>query len=146
MALFKENDLGKITVSKNAIETIISKQCQSPKLYDRIWLAQKPYIRTERIESGNELAGTELAGTELDRWNLYFSVYVKFGISITEVCTDLADAVAIYFKEHGGRYPEEIIVNVSGVKSAALVKRNMDVVIDYSLGEPGTVSGTIREE
>ena len=132
MALFRENDLGKITISQNAIETIIAKQCQSPKLYDRIWLAQKPYIRTEMIDGGG--------------WKLYFSVYVKFGVSITEVCTDLADMVATYFKSGTGDYPETIIINVSGVKSDNLIKRNMDIIIDYSLGEPGTVPGKIREE
>ena len=132
MALYKENELGKITISQNAIETIIAKQCQSPKLYDQIWLAQKSYIRTEMKDG--------------DDWTLYFGVYVKFGISISEICTELADRVALFFKESTGSYPNTIVINVSGVKSNNLVKRNMDVIIDYTQGEPGTVSGRIREE
>lgn len=132
MALFKENELGKITISQNAIETIIAKQCQSPKLYDRIWLAPKSYIRTETNDD--------------DDWTLYFGVYVKFGVSISEICTELADRVALFFLESTGTYPKKIVINVSGVKSYNLVKRNMDIIVDYTQGEPGTVSGRILEE
>ena len=117
MALERKTEYGKITISDRVFETQIAAFCQLPELYDRIWLAQKPNIKVIYNES-NEI-------------ELLFSVYVKFGQSIKEVCKELADKMAEVLYKRMNSYPKKIIVNVAGVKSNSLVKRNMDIVIEY---------------
>ncbi len=118
MPLEKTTDYGKITVSDKVFEDEIARFCQQPKLYDRIWLAQKPNVKcayddNERIEIG-------------------FSVYVKFGESIKETTKTLSDKLAKLIYDRTGKYPGTVNINVSGVRSQTLVKRNMDLSYDYS--------------
>ncbi len=117
MPLEKNTDYGKITLSDRVIEDFIAQFCQGIDLYDRIWLAAKPNIKASFNKD--------------DKIDLTFSVYVKFGQSIMKVCKELADRVAKFIIDRTGSSPASITINVSGVKSATLIKRNMDVLIEY---------------
>ena len=117
VALIKETDYGKITISDKVIESYVADCCQVQALYDKVWLAAKPSILAEY--------------TEDEKMQIGFSVYVKFGQSIRAICKILADMVAEQIYKRSGTHPSIITINVAGVKSNNLVKRNMDVVFEY---------------
>ena len=117
MALEKQTDYGKITISDKVFEELISNFCQLPELYDRIWLASKPNIKSRYNDSG--------------RIEINLSVYVKFGQSIKGVSKELADKIDDSICRKTGTNPSLINVNVSGVKSGTLVRRNIDIPVEY---------------
>lgn len=126
MPLTKTTEFGKITVQDKVIETFISDLCQKPSLYDRIWIAQKPNIKANYNEDGD----IELA----------FSVYVRFGGSIKDLCTELADMVREGVMRRTGDSLKKVIVTVSGIRSTSLVRRNMSLEIVYDDENGKTVS------
>ena len=117
MALTKENEIGKITVSNNVIEDAVAMLCQEPDLYDRVWLAQKPGVYTKYNDNGDV--------------ELKVSVYIKFGKSIRETSTSLSNKLARLVEDKYGKKPATITINVAGIKSQNLYKRNIDVVLSY---------------
>ena len=117
MSISINTKYGKITISDKIIETAVADCCQTPELSDRIWLAQRPNISA----SYNDSKEVEMT----------FSVYTKFGQSIKAVCKVLADQIAELIYQRSGKYPAKITVNVAGVRSQNLVKRNMDVEFEY---------------
>ena len=132
MPLHVANEYGKITLSDKVLEDAISRCCQEPALYDNIWLAPKSNIVSGYNQQGDIEVG--------------FSVYVRFGQSIKEIATKLSDSFALLLKNRFGKYPVLITVNVSGVKSQNLVRRNMDIIIRYTPEDPGHGYPAIRNE
>lgn len=117
MSLERTNKYGKITVLDKVFEYMIADLCQKPKLYDRIWLAQKPNIKSSYNDEGHI--------------ELSFSVYVKFGQSIRETCQTLARMVAKIISDRTGEYPQKIKINVAGVRSQTLTRRNIDYTFKF---------------
>ena len=117
MGISTETKYGKITVSDKIIEDYIAECCQRPQLYDKLWLAPKSNISAGYNEEG--------------LIDLKFSVYAKFGQSIKGCCQILADMLADIIKKRSGNPPGKITVNVAGVRSNNLAKRNMDLEFEY---------------
>ena len=117
MALEKNTELGKILISDKIFEEAIARFCQTLDLYDNIWLAAKPNVKAQYNEEG--------------AIKVSFSVYVRFGHSIKGLCKELADKLALLISQKSGQFPCEIDINVAGVRSQHLVKRNMDVIVKY---------------
>ena len=117
MPLEKHTEYGKISVSDRVFEDAIARLCQQPLLYDKVWLASKPNIKVSYNEDNKVI--------------LSFSVYVKFGQSIKGICKKLSDRMAKMIHNRSGEYPGSIKVNVSGVKSQTLVRRNIDYLFEY---------------
>lgn len=117
MALSKETEYGKITVSNELFKDTILRALTHPGMKDRIWLANKPSLEAEYDEEG--------------RINLEFSVIAQFGVPIKRLCKILSDNIAKQIQQRSGRLPSQIKVNVVGVKSKNVVKRSMEVVCEY---------------
>ena len=125
MPLEKNTDYGKITVSDRVFEDALTKFCQQPSLYEKIWIAPKSNIKASYNED--------------DRIELSFSAYVKFGQSIKGVSQTLSDKMAKLIFDRSGAYPKVINVNVAGVRSHSLIRRNIDIVIEYDNGPNGRI-------
>ena len=132
MPLYITNEYGTITLSDKIVEDAVARCCQEPALYDLAWLAPKSNI-ISRYNSEGEI-------------ELGFSIYVKFGHSIKDTATKLGDSLALIVKNRFGKYPAVININVSGVKSQNLVRRNMDIQVKYNSENPGRGVATIKNE
>ena len=117
MPLIRDTDYGKIIVSDELFKDTIERACNAPECDGNIWLAGKPNIKAEFNEDGRIL--------------LEFSATVKFGSPINETCTAVADDIARQIESRSGQLPSQIKVNVTGVKSKAIVKRSMEVICEY---------------
>ncbi|MBO4235398.1 MAG: Asp23/Gls24 family envelope stress response protein [Firmicutes bacterium] len=117
MALVKETDYGKITISNEVFKEVIENACSVPECKGKIWLAPKHGIEAEYNEDG--------------KVELKFSAVVKFGEPINRLCNAAADDVARRIKLRSGQMPASIKVNVVGVKSKGIAKRSMEVIREY---------------
>lgn len=117
MALHRETEYGRITVSNELFREAILRAFKLPACDENIWPANKLSVNASYDEAG--------------RIKLEFSAVVKFGSSIGEMCKILSDYLAEEIFARSGKYPSSITVHIVGVKSKNTVKRSMEVVCEY---------------
>ncbi|MBM7623324.1 Asp23/Gls24 family envelope stress response protein [Sporohalobacter salinus] len=110
-----ENELGKITISKDVISIIAG--MAAVECYGLVGMA------TQRVKDGiNELLGRDnlRKGVEVIieegavRINLY--IIVEYGINISEVANNVIDKVKYTLEDTAGVEVSEININVQGVR------------------------------
>ncbi len=134
MTLTKKTDLGTVTLSDNIIAEILSDVFQEASYSNRIWLSTR---RGRMITKMLYLSDSELKRSidctfdEQGRVRLRFSVVVQFGISIRRVTRIIADRVAERIEEALGFPPSVITIEIAGVRSRQMARRNTKVVYRY---------------
>lgn len=137
MALTRETDLGTISIANLFFAQVIAASFKLDACKGRVWPATK---KGRQIGSPAKLNLSEFANAieveeseQQGRMNIYCSIIVKFGTSISTVCEEIADYTAeMIEKKHGGR-PYKITIHVAGVKSKQIARRNLEVVKTYEL-------------
>lgn len=110
-----ENELGKITISKEVISIIAG--MAAIECYGLVGMA------TQRVKDGlNELLGRDnlrkgvevVVGEGTVSINLY--IIVEYGVNISEVANNIIDKVKYTLEELAGVEVSEININVQGVR------------------------------
>lgn len=135
MAIYKENNYGKISVSDMLYAEILKDCFHKEDYIGKIWPSSS---KGRQIGNDNKINKHELASNIIidsddngDNISAEIFVIIKFGISIKQITTDFADSFAEGIASFHGRKPEQIKVYITGVKSKAIAKRNLEVIREY---------------
>ena len=141
MAITTRTDLGEVRISKKIIADMISSILSDPELSGRIWpatehghaigkrtkIAEIVDLRDSDFASNIE-ADTDQAGDV----TVEFSVIVRFGESIRALTRTIADRIAETMQYTLGIKPAVIIINIAGVKSKQIARRNTRTIYKYA--------------
>ncbi len=134
MPLTKSTDLGDVKISEQVIAKIISGIISEPDFEDRIWPAT---VHGREIGLLHKIVGAEFASNiftetaENGTYTLEFSVIVKFGESLKRITKDLSDRISESLEYVLGEGPAMITVNIAGVRSKHIARRNIKAVYRY---------------
>ena len=134
MALSSRTDLGEIKISDQIIEDMITDIISGPDMRNKIWAPAKYAYKIGKLHgiadpgSGLEL---EASRDEEGRVKIEFSVIVRFGISIRKTTKEFSDKLFESMKYQLGIEPDIIIINIAGVKSKQIARRNTRVIYKY---------------
>ena len=134
MTLSIKNELGTISISNTLFSRLIYNGMEQPECAGKIWPATR---RGRQLGSVPKLNDTELSMNveveqdEMQRVRLEFNVIMLFGAGIHKTTAALADYIADHIEEYSGTKPSEITINIAGVKSRHIAKRNTKVVYRY---------------
>lgn len=134
MSIIKKTELGNVQISDQLIVHMISEAIEHPDLKGKVWAATE---RGRQIGLIPMRAEAELASsikTELgedDFLTMEFNVIVRFGISIKRITKRLSDLVADNMYYVLGLRPDIITINIAGVKSKQIARRNTKAVFKY---------------
>lgn len=138
MAISKRTDLGEVRISEQVAAGIILYIFDSPDMSDKIWPASergREFGRMPRIlDSDSDFASTIHTVTdESGNLTIEFSVIVRFGVSIKTLTRELSDMIAERLHYILGIKPSKIIINIAGVKSRHIAKRNTRTIYRYGM-------------
>ena len=134
MSIVKTTELGEVKISDEIVAQIISDSMTAEGIKDKIWPAT---VHGRQIGRLPKIVDAEFASNVvIDRLDdgsihLEFSVIVKFGISLKKITKELADLVSDNMKYTLGVTPSKITINIAGVKSKQVAKRNTKAVYKY---------------
>ncbi len=134
MALSSRTDLGEIKISDQIIEDMITDIFSAPDMRNKIWAPSKYSYKIGNLHgitdpgSGLEL---ESSRDEEGKVKIEFSVIVRFGISIRKTTREFSDKLYESMKYQLGIEPDVIIINIAGVKSKQIARRNTRVIYKY---------------
>ena len=134
MSFEKNTELGEVKISDQIIAQIILDAMESENIRDRIWPAT---VRGRQIGLLPKIVDAEFASNmnidsdENDRLTLEFNVIVKFGESIRSVTHILADNIEESLKYLLGINTSVITINIAGVRSRQIARRNTKAVYRY---------------
>ena len=134
MSFEKNTELGEVKISDQIIAQIILDAMDSENIRDRIWPAT---VRGRQIGLLPKIVDAEFASNmnidsdENDRLTLEFNVIVKFGESIRSVTHILADNIEESLKYLLGINTSVITINIAGVRSRQIARRNTKAVYKY---------------
>ena len=136
MAISTRTDLGEVKITDKVIADTIIEIFYSPDIYDKIWPASergREFGRAPRIlDSDSDFASTIQTTTdESGKMTLEFSVIVRFGVSIKTLTRDISDEIADRLQYVLGIRISTIIINIAGVKSKHIAKRNTRTIYRY---------------
>lgn len=134
MSLSKKTDLGEIKISDEIIAEIISDAISHPDLASNIWPATERGRQIgllPKIVDAEFASNIETSYTEDEKVNLEFSVIVRFGVSISKVTKELSDRIVEKMDYILGITPDEITINIAGVRSKQIARRNIKAVYRY---------------
>lgn len=140
MAVIGKTELGEIKISDDIIANIISDVLNSPEICDKIWpatvhghkIGRKSKI-AEIVDLGDSDLVSNISVSTDDQGDvtIEFSVIVRFGISIKSSTKMLSDQIAENMQYILGVKPSIIIINIAGVKSRQIAKRNTRTIYRY---------------
>ena len=136
MGLSINNDLGRIHISNSAFAQVITTAMTSPGCAGKIWPASK---RGRKLGLVPKYSDTELSMyietgfNEDGRMTLEFNVIVLFGAGIRKTTEILADLISEKIQTTIGRKPAEITINISGIRSRQVARRNTKIVYHYDI-------------
>lgn len=134
MSFGKNTELGEVKISDQIIAQIILDAMDHEKIRDKIWPAT---VRGRQIGLLPKIVDAEFASNmnidsdENDRLTLEFNVIVKFGESIRSITRMLADNIEESLKYLLGINTSVITINIAGVRSRQIARRNTKAVYRY---------------
>ncbi|MGI6211076.1 MAG: hypothetical protein ACOYJJ_00620 [Anaerovoracaceae bacterium] len=132
MTLMKTTDLGMITISNAVFARIIRDLMVDPKVSERIWPATRKGRLISLEGSETELSQNLKAGQTKDGGlELEFGVITKFGSSIRQLTKIVSDGIADELRTEFKETPLTITINIEGVRSRQVARRNTKVVYHY---------------
>ena len=144
MAVTVRTDLGEVKISEQVIAGIISDVLAESEISDRIWPATakghrigKRSMIGEIIDPGDsDLASNiETVTDKNGAVTVEFSVIVRFGISIKAATRLLSDKIVDAMEYILGIRPSVMIINIAGVKSKQIARRNTRTIYRYDSNE-----------
>ena len=134
MSIVKNTDLGEVKISDQVIAQIISDSMSTEGIKGKIWPATvhgRQIGVLPKIVDAEFASNIVIASKDDETITLEFSVIVKFGTSIRKITRALADTISDNMKYIIGITPSVITINIAGVKSKQIAKRNTKAVYKY---------------
>lgn len=134
MGIEKEGPLGSITISDGVLAGIIEESMLIPGCAGRIWPATPQGLKLDLngIEADEDFfQSVSSSKTDDGGYRLEFSVIVRFGTSIRKVTKALSDEIVSNISERFGENISEMVINIAGVYTKNVTKRNTRVVYHY---------------
>lgn len=134
MSYNKETELGDVKISDQIIAQIVSDAMNTDGISNKVWPAT---VHGRQIGLLPKIVDAEFASNMNvdndgnDGLVLEFSVIVKFGESLKHITRLLADTISDNIKYLLGISPSMITINIAGVKSKQIAKRNTKAVYKY---------------
>ena len=134
MSLEKKTELGDVKISDQVIANIITKTMSAADYNEKIWPAT---LKGRQIGVLPKIVDAEFASNiivELDDNDtviLEFSVITRFGVSIRRITRRLSDQIHDDIKYSLGLNASMITINIAGVKSRHIARRNTKAVYKY---------------
>ena len=141
MAICTKTELGDVKISDQVVAGIISDIMAQPEMSDRIWSATENGHRIGKkkgIAEIIDLGDSDLASNidvdtdDTGDVSIEFSVIVRFGVSIKALTRSLSDQIAERMQYILGMKPSVIIINIAGVKSKQIARRNTRTIYKYT--------------
>lgn len=135
MTIARENQYGKITVSDLLYAEILKDCFQKDECKGKLWPSSQKgrQIGNDSKINVHELASSLILESDENGNNINIEIFViiKFGVSIKQITTAIADSFAEGIYQFHNVKPKCIKVNITGVKSKAIAKRNLEVIKEY---------------
>ena len=134
MSLTKSNDLGRIIISNSAFAQIITTAMTVPGCSGKIWPASKRGRQLGLVPKFNDTELSMYIDTgfnEDGRITVEFNVIVLFGAGIRRTTEILSDVICDRIRTMMGQKPAEITINISGIRSRYIARRNTKIVYHY---------------
>lgn len=134
MSFVKKTELGEVRISDQIIGKIVTDAMDTDEIYDKIWPATihgRQIGLLPKIVDAEFASNMDISFDEDEKLTLEFSVIVKFGESIKSVTHILSDIIYDNIKYLLGVTPSVITVNIAGVKSKHIARRNTKAVYRY---------------
>ena len=134
MPLVRKNSYGTVTVSDKVIVRGIVSAIDGSGCAGDIWLATR---RGKLLIEASLLSNAEMANSVSARFDgngkisLSFCVITRFGAPIKATAELVANELAEIIKERIGAYPSSVKITVTGVRSARIARRNMELEFLY---------------
>ncbi len=140
MTISRKTELGEVKISDQVAADIITAIFEAPDMSDKIWPATErghAIGKRSMIAEIVDIGDTDFASnieTETDasgNVTIEFSVIVRFGVSIKTVTHEFSDRIADSMLYILGIKPSRIIINIAGVKSRQIARRNTRTIYRY---------------
>ena len=134
MAISVKTDLGTVKISDQVIGGIITDILDTPDMSKKIWPAEdrgRQFGRRPKIVDSDIASYIETSADDNGDVTIEFSVIVRFGVSIKTVTHEFSDRIADSMLYILGIKPTKIIINIAGVKSKQIARRNTRTIYRY---------------
>lgn len=135
MIVTKETDLGTISVSNVVFAEIISGSIHSLGMEHTVWPSSdrgKPADKGSWTSASDTAKLIDVDYIDEKHVALEFSIIIRFGASISGVTRELTEAIREALRESLGLDASRITINIAGVRSRKIARRNSKVVYDYA--------------
>ncbi|MBR2546895.1 MAG: Asp23/Gls24 family envelope stress response protein [Eubacterium sp.] len=141
MAISIETELGEVKITRQVIAGIISDIMSEPGMSDRIWPAtehghaigkRSMIAEIVDIRDTDFASNIEVTTADSGEVTIEFSVIVRFGVSIKTLNRTLSDRIVNDMHYLLGVSPSVIIINIAGVKSRQIARRNTRTIYRYN--------------
>ena len=133
MILMKETDFGMIAISKNVFAEIVEAALNQPGCAGVIWPTARGGNLLDRVLhfTDPEVMKSIRVYSEEGTVKIEFSVIMKFGASIRAVTRKVSDYICERVREFLPEEPIQITVDIAGVRSKQVARRNTKTVYRY---------------
>ena len=134
MAVTRTTECGRITIADPVFLDAIKELTEEDDLAGRVWLSNKKGKTVTDTAGLSENDVAQILRTEQaddGSFTLTFCVTVRFGESIRLIARTLSDRLVRNIRRRGDRGPRKIIVQVTGIQSKTLTRRNMEIETVY---------------
>ena len=135
MSLHRNTDLGTIKISDVLFAQIIVNSLKQRECLGKAWPATS---KGKQIGNDQKFNVTDVAShivVKHDREStdveLEFKIIVQFGNSISAITEAVFQYVADSIEQVLGKKPVRIIINVTGIRSKQIARRNIEVIKQY---------------
>ncbi|MGC2873025.1 hypothetical protein ACDL92_07060 [Ihubacter sp. mB4P-1] len=136
MTVSRETKLGTISISDAIFAQIILESFEQDICKGKVWPATR---RGRQIGGDQKVNAADYAGyVEAERSmdgtsiDLEFSVIIQFGSGIRRITDAVADYIAEVIYQKQGKYPNQIKIRITGVRSRQIARRNLEVIKSYA--------------
>lgn len=134
MAVYISNELGKVEISDKIIAGIIEDAMEEPYLADKVWPVTRKGNIMDSVSLAYPLDFASYVEADLDNSGLVtlsFPVIIKFGAGIGAVTDRLAEEIRKKLESELDLRSGRIILNIKGVKSKNIARRDVEVVKEF---------------
>ncbi len=125
MPISEKTKYGTITITDHIYASIVEDVLEEENFSGIVWVSTKRgKVVTDALQSMK-------IGQAENEIVISLYIVVKFGISIKKICKEFADRLADKVVDACGNSELRILINVAGIKSKNIARRDVEVVFKY---------------
>lgn len=135
MSIYRKTDLGTVKISNVLFAQIIVNSLRQKECLGKAWPATSKgkQIGNDQKFNVSDVASHIIVKHSSDGIDieLEFNILIQFGNSISAITTAISDYIAENIQKILGKKPNRIKINITGIRSKQIARRNLEVVKQY---------------